>query len=86
MYIPLLLKIFFFWKLIEQICDSDADFIFYLLSRSVEIFFTEYSRYPGENYDNIDSDIGLLKRVLNKFLIENRVQNFTIKEEFITEM
>lgn len=78
------LKIHYF--LIDQISEADEDFIFYLLIRSVEIFYRDYSRYPGENSDNIDSDVGLLKHVLNKFLNENKVQNFSIKDDFLIEM
>lgn len=70
----------------DQISEADEDFIFYLLIRSVEIFYRDYSRYPGENSDNIDSDVGLLKHVLNKFLNENKVQNFSIKDDFLIEM
>ncbi len=70
----------------EQISDGDDNLIFYLLFRSVEIFYMEYSRYPGESYDNIESDVAMLKRILNNFLSENRVQNYSLKDEFIQEM
>lgn len=72
-------------SLLEQKSDED-DFIFYLMLRAIEIFHSEFSRCPGENFDNINSDVGTLKRTLNKFLSENRVQNFSVKEEFIHEM
>ena len=66
--------------------DSDEDFIFYLLLRVVELFYNEYNRFPGESNEMLDSDVALLKRVLNSFLNEHRVQNFSIKEEYIHEM
>ena len=72
-------------NLLEQFSD-DEDLIFYLLLRAVEIFHTEFSRYPGESFDNINLDVSTLKMTLNRFLNENRVQNFSVKEEFIHEM
>jgi hypothetical protein len=70
----------------EQVGDCDDGLIFYLLMRVVEAFCSEYNRYPGTNTEMIESDIALLKRLLNTFLIEHRIQNLTIKEEFIHEM
>lgn len=72
--------------LIERVSDSDDDFIFYILLRAVEIFQTENNRYPGNNQEILDSDVALLKRVLNKLLNEHRVNNMSIKEEFIHEI
>ncbi len=82
----MLISITFFYFQKEQICDGEENLIFYLLFRSLEIFHTEYSRYPGESHDNIEADAGMLKRILNNFLNENRVQNFSIKDEFIQEV
>lgn len=57
-----------------------------MLIRAVEIFHCENNRYPGSNHELLDSDVALLKRILNKFLIEHRVNNMSIKEEFIYEV
>ena len=73
-------------SLMENFSDSDEDLTFYLLIRAVELFHIENNRYPGSNHETIDSDVSLLKRILNKFLTEHKVNNMTIKEEFIYEI
>lgn len=53
--------------------------------RGVDSFYSEFNRYPGSNTDILDSDVSLLKKVLNKLLNDHKV-NFPIKEEYIHEM
>ena len=72
----------YFHFILEQNCVEDL--IFYVLIRSLELFYNEYSRYPGLSIDILDSDVSLLKKVLNKFLNDHRV-NVTVKEEYIHE-
>jgi hypothetical protein len=56
------------------------------LLRAVESFFLEYKRYPGANNDiDLDSDMNLLKKILNKLLNDNSVA-VNITDEYLNEM
>ena len=60
--------------------------IFYVLLRGVENFFNEYNRYPGANNDmDVDSEVTLLKKIVNKLLNDYRIP-VAIKDEYISEM
>lgn len=66
--------------------DPQGDIIFYILLRAVENFFLEYKRYPGANNDiDLDSDMNLFKKILNKLLNDNSVA-VNITDEYINEM
>ena len=77
--------IFIWFKILYLDENSEGDLLIYLLIRAVDSFYTEYNRYPGSNGDILDSDVSLLKKVLNKLLSDNRV-NIQIKEEYVHEM
>jgi amyloid beta precursor protein binding protein 1 len=65
--------------------NPEGELIYYILMQAAEKFYNEYNRYPGANGDLLDSDVNLLKRVLNKLLSDHRIA-VEIKEEYIHEM
>lgn len=70
---------------IEQNAD-DENLNYYLLLRGIEMYFNEHNRYPGEGGNQIiETDVNILKRLINKFLNEYGI-NFNLNEQFIYEM
>ncbi len=73
----------YFTNLLDD--NQESELVFYLLLRAAESFYLEYNRYPGISNELLDSDLSILKKILNKFLNDHRI-NTTIREEYIHEM
>lgn len=65
--------------------DENNDLIFYLMLRSINRFYTQYNRYPGDCDDQVESDIVILKVCFKDILNELGCNNLS-KDDFIHEM
>ncbi|KAI8801063.1 hypothetical protein BJ742DRAFT_839107 [Cladochytrium replicatum] len=65
--------------------DSD-DVIYYILLRAVDKFYTTHNRYPGALEDDVDDDIGHLKKTVIGLLNSWDLSGSSIDDDHIHEM
>ncbi|XP_062582534.1 NEDD8-activating enzyme E1 regulatory subunit-like isoform X1 [Saccostrea cucullata] len=65
--------------------DGESELIFYPLLRGVNRFYEEYNRYPGEDNDQVEPDVQLLKGIIIKLIHEWGLTS-TVKEDYIHEI
>jgi amyloid beta precursor protein binding protein 1 len=41
--------------------DGESELIYYVMLRGVDRFYEEYNRYPGQDNDQVEPDVQLLK-------------------------
>ena len=55
--------------------DLDNNFCYYVLLRATDLFLEDHRRYPGSHVDDIEMDIGLLKKFVSKVLGSWQITN-----------
>lgn len=66
--------------------EEDSDIVFYIMLRSVDRFFEEYSRFPGWYNDQVEGDVFKLKAHVGKILQELGLTSTLIKDDYVHEM
>ncbi|XP_061197128.1 NEDD8-activating enzyme E1 regulatory subunit-like isoform X2 [Saccostrea echinata] len=65
--------------------DGESELIFYPILRGVNRFYEEYNRYPGEDNDQVEPDVQLLKGIIIKLIHEWGLTS-SVKEDYIHEI
>lgn len=65
--------------------DPDNDFVYYILLRAAEKYYSIYQYYPGEKDGAFESDVAQMKAVTLDFLCTNGLSTSIISDDYITE-
>ncbi|KAJ3291041.1 NEDD8-activating enzyme E1 regulatory subunit [Borealophlyctis nickersoniae] len=66
--------------------DLDSEIIYYVLLRAVDAFYETHKRYPGFHNEEVETDIGLLKKCVTALLAEWQITSATVSDDHIHEM
>lgn len=70
----------------SYLSESDNQFVYYLLFRSIDKFRSIHHRYPGDHHSNVDSDVGSLRKCLNGILLDLGLSSSLVSDDYIQEM
>ncbi|KAJ3007038.1 UNVERIFIED_CONTAM: NEDD8-activating enzyme E1 regulatory subunit, partial [Siphonaria sp. JEL0065] len=66
--------------------DLESPIHLYLALRAVDAFYAEHMRYPGYHAEEVETDIGLLKKTATNLLTRIGLPSSTISDDLVHEM
>ncbi|KAI9199809.1 Nedd8 activating enzyme E1 subunit 1 [Polychytrium aggregatum] len=66
--------------------DLDNNLVYYILFRASELFFETFKRYPGEHHEDVETDIGSLKKCVVSLLTKLEIPVDSISDDHVHEM
>ena len=72
-------------QLATELSNPDSNFVYYVLLRAAQVFYTRFKMYPGNTDLPFESDIAQLKSIVSSLLVEWGLSDCIISDEYIHE-
>jgi amyloid beta precursor protein binding protein 1 len=77
------MKCFFSDRLLE---DMDNNIVYYVLLRALDQFHETHKRFPGVFVEDVDSDVGHVRKSVNTVLASWQISPTCVSDEYIQQM
>ncbi|KAJ3037594.1 NEDD8-activating enzyme E1 regulatory subunit [Rhizophlyctis rosea] len=66
--------------------DLEDNIVYYVLHRAVDRFYETHKRYPGYHNQEVETDVGILKKTVTSLLNEWQLSGTTISDDHVHEI
>ncbi len=72
-------------QLANELGTPDSNFLYYVLIRAADVFYSRFKVYPGNTELPFESDVSQLKIIVTSLLLDWGLSDYTVSDEYIYE-